>query len=162
MSSTVRFWEQKELHELSQIEWELLCDGCGRCCLNKLEDEDTGEVHFTDIACKLLNTESCQCNHYSDRFSHVPDCLQVRDLLLPSEDGSGDTAAIDEQKLSWLPRTCAYVKLFHGEKLAEWHPLISGDPDTVQAAGIGVGGRCVSETKVPLNEWEHHLIVFAE
>lgn len=148
MSNKLRFWEQKKLDELSDAEWESLCDGCGRCCLNKLEDEDTGEIHYTDIACKLLDTTSCRCQHYSTRFKHVPDCLQVRPL--------------DAQKLSWLPASCAYVKVFKGEPLADWHPLISGNPLSVHNAGIGVGGRCVPENEVPLNEWAHHLIVWAE
>jgi len=112
MNDAVRFWEHKTLDELDDAEWESLCDGCGRCCLQKLEDEDTGEVHYTDIACK-------------------PECLQVRPLT--------------PEKLNWLPSSCAYVKLSNGEKLADWHPLISGNPDTVRTAGISVAGRCCSE-----------------
>ena len=148
MNSSVKFWEHKSLEQLSDAEWESLCDGCGRCCLNKLEDEDTGDVHFTDIACKLLDTQSCRCKHYDERFKHVPDCILVR--------------PIDEKKLRWLPRTCAYVKVHHGEPLADWHPLISGDPDSVRRAGISVAGQCFDESKVPFDEWEHHLIVFAD
>lgn len=148
MSSSVKFWEHKSLDQLSDAQWESLCDGCGRCCLNKLEDEDTGEVHFTDIACKLLDTTSCRCKHYENRFKHVPDCLLVRPL--------------DEKKLSWLPSSCAYVKIHRGEPLADWHPLISGDPDSVRQAGISVSGRCFDESTVPFDEWEHHLIVLAD
>ena len=171
-ASGVRFWENKSLAELSDSEWESLCDGCGRCCLNKLEDEDTGEVHFTDISCKLLDTQTCRCTQYNNRFAHVPDCLQVRSLLVadadqPDSDGDAHSAGnsgnrIDEQKIGWLPPSCAYVKVYKGEPLSNWHPLISGDPHSVHAAGIGVGGRCTSESEVPFSEWEHHLIVFAD
>lgn len=148
MNNPLKFWEHKSLDELSDAEWESLCDGCGRCCLHKLEDEDSGEIHYTDVACKLLDTNACQCTHYKNRFEHVPDCLQVRPL--------------DEQKLSWLPASCAYVKLARGLPLADWHPLISGDPASVQAAGIAVGGRCFSEESVPVVEWQQHLIVWAD
>ena len=144
MSHALRFWEHKTLDELDDAEWESLCDGCGRCCLHKLEDEDTGKIHYTDIACKLLDTSSCQCKHYADRFSHVPDCLLVRPLTA--------------DKINWLPSSCAYVKVSKGEKLADWHPLISGNPDTVHAAGISVAGRCSSEIDVPMVEWHLHLI----
>lgn len=148
MNDTLRFWERKSLDELSDAEWESLCDGCGRCCLHKLEDEDTGDVHYTDVACKLLDTQSCRCTQYQDRLAHVPDCLLVRPL--------------DEQKLNWLPSSCAYVKVAKGQALAEWHPLISGDPNSVHRAGISVKGRCFSETEVPLVEWEHHLIIWTD
>lgn len=148
MTSSDRFWEHKTLDEMSDAEWESLCDGCGRCCLHKLEDEDTGEVHYTDVACKLLDTESCRCSQYETRFDHVPDCVSVRPL--------------DEQKISWLPKSCAYVKLATGEPLAEWHPLLSGNPSSVQMAGISISGRCQCETKVPVSEWQEHLIVWAD
>jgi len=148
MTNSVRFWETKTLDEMSDAEWESVCDGCGRCCLQKLEDEDTSKVHYTDIACKLLDTDTCQCKHYSSRFDHVPDCVAVRPL--------------DEQKLKWLPTSCAYVKLAKGEPLAEWHPLLSGNPNSVHTAGIGISGRCFPETEVPVSEWEQHLIVWAD
>jgi len=148
MSSGNRFWESKSLDELNDKEWESLCDGCGLCCLHKLEDEDTGQVHYTNIACKLLDIEACRCSRYKDRFAHVPDCLSIRPLT--------------EEKLNWLPGSCAYVKLANGENLEPWHPLISGDPDSVRAAGIGAEGRCVSENTVPLVEWPHHLIDWAD
>jgi len=144
MSDAERFWEHKSLDELSDAEWESLCDGCGRCCLHKLEDEDTGKVHYTDVAFKLLDTRTCQCKQYSDRFSHVPDCLQAKPL--------------DAEKLNWLPASCAYVKLSKGEPLDDWHPLISGNPESVRAAGISIAERCVSEIDVPLVEWPLHLI----
>ncbi len=148
MSDARPFWEEKSLDDMSDAEWESLCDGCGRCCLHKLEDEDTGEVHYTDVSCKLLDTQTCRCKHYEARFSYVPDCLQARPL--------------DADKLNWLPPSCAYVKISKGERLSNWHPLISGDPASVHAAGIGVGGRCISETQVPVNEWPHHLIKWTD
>ena len=142
------FWETKTLDDMSDAEWESLCDGCGRCCLQKLQDEDTDEVHFTDIACKLLDTDSCRCSNYKNRFKEVPDCLSVRPL--------------SEEKISWLPSTCAYRRLASGQELASWHPLISGNALSVVQAGISVSGRCVSETTVPLVEWPSHLITWAK
>jgi len=148
MTLDKRFWETKSLDDMSDAEWEALCDGCGRCCLQKLEDEDTGVVHYTNIACELLDTKACHCTKYEARFKHVPDCLSVRPLT--------------EQKISWLPSSCAYVKLHNGQPLESWHPLISGDKGSVHAAGIGVGSRCYSEKDVPISEWQHHLIVWSD
>ena len=111
------FWETTSLNDMTDAQWESLCDGCGRCCLQKLEDEDSGEVHFTRVSCKLLDTDSCRCTNYSKRFSHVPDCLSLRPLT--------------EEKISWLPDSCAYAKLSLGKPLESWHPLISGDPESV-------------------------------
>lgn len=138
------FWEVKALDDMSDSEWESLCDGCGRCCLQKLEDEDTGQIHFTRISCRLLDTNSCQCSDYSNRFDEVPDCLSVR--------------PITAEKLSWLPVTCAYRKLSQGQGLDNWHPLVSGDPESVKLAGISVSGRCISEQFVPLSEIYSHII----
>src|SRR5579864_6904432 len=106
------FWRTKTLDEMSHAEWESLCDGCGRCCLVKLEDEDTGDIHFTDIGCKLLHTESCRCADYSRRRRRVPDCVKL------TPEGA--------RTLSWLPSTCAYRVLAEGRDLAWWHPLLSG------------------------------------
>ena len=139
-----RFWEKFSLEDLTDTEWEALCDGCGRCCLQKLEDEDTGSVHTTDISCSLLDTNSCRCQNYPKRQTLVPDCLNVRPL--------------DEDKLRWLPLSCAYKRLAEGRPLADWHPLISGDPQSVHRAGIGMAGRCVSEQQVPLHEWPLRLL----
>lgn len=144
MSESTPFWQIKSLDEMSDSEWESLCDGCGRCCMNKLEDEDTGEVVFTRVACKMLDTATCRCSDYSNRFKHVPDCISVRPL--------------DEQKLSWLPPSCAYRLLSEGKPLEKWHPLISGTTETVFEAGISMQHLCLDETSVPFEELIHHVI----
>jgi uncharacterized cysteine cluster protein YcgN (CxxCxxCC family) len=138
------FWETKSLDQMSDDEWESLCDGCGRCCLQKLQDEDTDKVFFTRVSCSLLNTETCRCSQYEERFQQVPDCLSVKPLT--------------DEKISWLPDTCAYRLLHLGEPLPGWHPLISGSCDTVKLAGISVAGLCLSETTVPVEHYLYHLI----
>lgn len=138
------FWETKSLDDMSDAEWESLCDGCGRCCMHKLEDEDTGEVHFTRVACRLLDTESCKCSDYGNRFEQVPDCLTVKPL--------------NKQKLSWLPTTCAYRLISEGKALKNWHPLVSGQTESVHVAGISMAQSCLCETAVSLEELEEHVI----
>lgn len=130
MSGAKPFWEQP-LGTLNRTEWEALCDGCGQCCLHKLEDEDTGEVHFTNVACRLLDGATAQCKDYRNRLAHVPDCLRLT---------LGNVA-----DLPWLPATCAYRLRAAGEPLPGWHYLISGDRDAVHRAGVSVRGRVVSE-----------------
>ena len=142
--STEPFWRRKRLAEMSHAEWELLCDGCGRCCLHKLEDPDDGWVDFTRVACRLLDVESCRCVDYPNRHERVSDCVQL------------DAATIDY--IGWLPATCAYRRLAEGRDLAQWHPLISGDPATVQRAGISVRGRVLSEENVAPEGLEEHVI----
>lgn len=136
-----RFWEQP-LAALSEQEWEALCDGCGRCCLLKIEDEDTGEIEDTNVACRLLDTETAQCTDYANRKSFVPDCLR---LTLKNVDD-----------MTWLPETCAYRRRAAGKPLPEWHYLFTQDRHSVLQAGASVAGRVVSEDEAgPL---EHHIV----
>ncbi|NKB20470.1 MAG: YcgN family cysteine cluster protein [Alphaproteobacteria bacterium] len=131
--SPVPFWKRKTLPEMTRTEWESLCDGCARCCLLKLEDIDTGEIAYTDIACKLLDSGACRCSDYKDRQQTVPDCV----VLKP--DNIGD--------LSWMPSSCAYRMIAEGKDLAWWHPLVSGDANSVHEAGISVRGKVVPEQR---------------
>ena len=140
-----RFWERKALSAMNDQEWEALCDGCGKCCLNKLEDEDSGEVALTRVACRLLDDDTCRCAQYDIRHQFVPDCI----VLKP---GNLDTHAY------WMPQTCAYRLLWLGKPLPDWHPLISGTPQSVHDAGISVRGNTLSEFDVPEDEWEEHII----
>lgn len=136
------FWRITRLADMSQSEWESLCDGCGKCCLNKLEDIDTGELAYTNVACRLLDLGTCRCTRYPDRSRLVPDCV----TLTPDNVGA----------LAWMPSTCAYRLLAEGKDLPDWHPLVSGDPDSVHRAGISVRGRAISERHAgPL---EHHIL----
>lgn len=137
------FWEEKSLAEMTPAEWEALCDGCGRCCLLKLEDEETGEIITSDVRCRLLDGDTCRCTDYPNRQQKVSDCIR----LTPEN-------VVD---IVWIPSTCAYRRLADGRGLAWWHPLVSGDPETVVAAGISVRGRTVPEQSVKPGEWEDHV-----
>lgn len=143
-ADTKPFWKTRSLAQMSAEQWESLCDGCGRCCLNKLEDWDTGEIFHTNVACRLLDGETCRCRDYENRFEQVPDCLQLSPSAL--------------RKINWLPPTCAYRLVEEGKDLAWWHPLVSGDTQTVHLAGISVRGRTVSEDDVDPEEYEGHLV----
>ena len=140
-----RFWETKPMAEMTQKEWEALCDGCGKCCLNKLEDEDSGEVALTRVACRLMDDQTCLCSSYQNRHDFVPECI----VLTPK------TIA---DNLYWLPQTCAYRLVYEGRPLFDWHPLISGDPASVHAAGVSMQGRTVPEFEVDEDDWEDHII----
>ncbi len=139
------FWRRHPLEDLTREEWEALCDGCGKCCLLKLEDEDTGQVHYTDVACRLLDLGTCRCGNYALRRQLVPGCVQL----------TPDTL---EEALDWMPRTCAYRLVAEGRDLYDWHPLVSGDPEAVHAAGVSRLGRMVPEYEVDEDDLEDHLI----
>lgn len=142
------FWK-KPLADLTTAEWESLCDGCGRCCLVKLEDEDRGDIHFTNVSCKLLDAGSCRCSNYTDRRVHVPDCVKLTPELVGA--------------INWLPPTCAYRLVEEGRDLMWWHPLISGSPDTVHEAGISVKGRnTLSEERVDLEAMPDHIVTWPQ
>lgn len=143
-SETLPFWEAKTLDEMSPGEWESLCDGCGRCCLNKIEDEDNGKIFLTKVACRLLDLRSCQCRDYPNRQAHVPDCIQI------------DPAEV--RRLSWLPESCGYRRVEEKRGLAWWHPLLSGSPETVHAAGISLRGWAKSERRIKAENFTRYLI----
>ena len=138
------FWQDKSLQELSATEWEALCDGCGRCCLHKLEDEDTGELYFTNVACRLLDLTSCRCRDYARRAEQVPDCL----VLTPDS----------PELFAQLPSTCAYRLRAEGQSLPTWHPLVTGDAESVHEAGVSVRGKVVSEEYIHPEQLPEHLI----
>ncbi|TCM82600.1 YcgN family cysteine cluster protein [Rhodovulum steppense] len=140
-----RFWEKVPMKKLTPREWEALCDGCGKCCLNKLEDADTGEVVFTRIACRLLDDDTCRCGNYDCRKAIVPECV----VLTPK-----NIAEI----AYWMPASCAYRRVWEGKPLADWHPLVSGDTESVHRAGASVRGWTLPEFDIPLDEWEDHII----
>lgn len=144
MKSLDMFWENKTLSQMTDDEWESLCDGCGKCCLIKLEDEDTGEIIFTNLACKLLDLKTCQCSDYANRAKFVPDCIKMTQQ--------------DINQYGWLPPSCAYRLLDEGKRLPDWHPLISGDPMSVVRAGISAIGRIKSEEGVDDEDAVNYIV----
>ncbi|HCO99959.1 MAG TPA: YcgN family cysteine cluster protein [Rhodospirillaceae bacterium] len=142
MTGSTPFWKLKTLAEMDEMEWESLCDGCGQCCLFKLEDADTGEYALTDVACRYLNHDSCQCNDYRNRSRNVPDCVKV--------------APENIATLRWMPETCAYRLLDEGKDLYWWHPLVSGNRKTVHSSGASVRDKVVNEEMV--NDLEDHVV----
>ena len=140
-----QFWENYSLEQLTRDEWEALCDGCGKCCLRKLEFEDTGEVEYTNVACKLLDTQTCRCRDYPNRKRHVPDCVVITPDHL-------------EQILYWMPGSCAYRLRAEGRPLEAWHPMISGDPLSPAAAGISLAGHMVPEDRIDEEDLESYIV----
>lgn len=137
------FWQTKTLAEMNEEEWEALCDGCGKCCLVKLQDDETGEIAFTDIACRLLDTETCRCKHYPQRLELVQDCVKLTQDNL--------------SQINFMPPSCAYRLLQEGKPLPQWHPLRTGQADSTVTAGHAVRGRVVSETVVK-DDWHNHIV----
>ena len=139
-----RFWETVPMDKMTPAEWEALCDGCGKCCLVKLEDADTGELAFTNVACRLFDDTTCRCSQYDIRKSLVPSCVVM-------------TRETIEASSYWLPGTCAYKRLHHGGTLPDWHPLLTGDPASVHDAGISALGRTVPEYEVDEDDLEDFI-----
>lgn len=140
-----RFWETTRLDRMTQKEWEALCDGCGKCCLNKLEDDETGEVELTRVACRLFDDTTCRCAQYPIRQQFVPECISLKPHTI-------------ERHAYWLPETCAYKLLYEGKPLYDWHPLISGDPKSVHDAGVSMQHRTIPEFDVSEDDWEEYII----
>lgn len=144
--NVIPFWQRKSLAQMTEEEWESLCDGCGRCCLIKLEDEDSGEIHLTNLTCRLLDTDRCRCKDYENRHQRMPDCIALSPKTV--------------QALTWLPTSCGYRRIAEGRGLAWWHPLVSGRQETVEEAGISVRGWVKSEARV--NETSYHRYIIDE
>ena len=142
------FWEDKPLSEMTDLEWESLCDGCARCCMIKLEDEDTGKVHHTSLVCHLLDPETCRCTRYAERHDIVKDCIEF----------TADLAG----QLKWLPASCAYRRVAEGLPLLEWHPLVSGSRESVHAAGISVRGKVIPVQLIHEDEQINHIVEWVE
>lgn len=142
-----QYWKRKSLAEMTRDEWERLCDGCALCCMHKVEDEETGDVYYTDVACKLLDLDTCRCTDYANRARKVADCLVL--------------SVDNPEAFAWLPASCAYRRLANGQSLPEWHPLISGRTGSVHQAGVSVLGKAVSENDTDdytvLRQLAHHI-----
>ncbi|MCL1073194.1 YcgN family cysteine cluster protein [Shewanella dokdonensis] len=138
------FWLSKTLNEMTQDEWEQLCDGCGKCCLNKLIDDETDKLYYTNVACKLLSDKDCSCSHYSQRFEIVPQCTAVTPQNIAS--------------LDWLPDSCAYRRLSLGRPLPSWHPLLTGSKKQMHKKGMSVKGKTVNETRV--RDLEDYIVIW--
>ena len=138
------FWKTMALEQMRRVQWEALCDGCGRCCLQKFQDGKTGKVTYTWVSCYLLDTQACRCADYGNRTTLVPDCLVLTPEQIP--------------RLRWLPNTCAYRRLSEGKDLHDWHPLVSGDPESIHRAGISVRDKAISEVYVHPEDVDFYAI----
>ena len=143
MTKTEEFWKTKSLDQLNSLEWEQLCDGCGRCCLVKLEDEDTGEIYTTSVSCSLFDIKTCRCKDYQNRFEKISDCLDLNPQKV--------------EELGWLPKTCAYRLRHEGKQLADWHPLNSGTGQSVIDAGVSIAGQTICEDEVEVERLGDYL-----
>jgi uncharacterized protein len=142
----MNFWQIKTLAEMTGDEWESLCDGCGKCCLHKLEDEESGEVYYTNVACRLLDLKTCRCANYGERTQLVPECLDLKQR--------------EVSEFRWLPSTCAYRLISEGDGLPAWHPLVSSKPSSVIEAGVSVRSFAIAESQA--DDLEDHVIEWLE
>ena len=142
------WWLEKSLAELSSTEWESLCDGCAKCCLHKLEDEDSGEVFYTKVRCRFLHERTCRCTDYANRSTLVENCIDLR---------SADWSTLD-----WLPSTCAYRLRANDQPLPQWHPLVSGNADSVHRHGVSIRGRAISDEYVHPDGYDEHIVQWVE
>jgi uncharacterized cysteine cluster protein YcgN (CxxCxxCC family) len=140
------FWKTKPMSEMSSDEWESLCDGCGKCCCIRMEDEDTAAIYVTDVSCKLFDRDTCRCGDYANRTVHVPDCVQ----LTPENAGA----------LAWMPQTCAYRLIANGKDLFDWHHLVSGSRETIHEAGMSVQNATYNENDIPEEAHPHHIVIW--
>lgn len=143
MTKNTGFWTNKPMTEFSQEEWESLCDGCGKCCLIKLEDVDSGEIHYTDVGCTLLDGKTCLCRDYANRKQIVPDCV----ILTPDR----------LEQIPWMPQSCSYRLIYEGKDLPDWHPLITSDPNSTHQAGQSVAGQIISEDDIDEDDLPTHI-----
>lgn len=146
--AALAFWLGKKLDQMSQHEWEQLCDGCGKCCLHKLEDEDDGQVYYTNIACSYLSETDCRCRSYSERLQLVPDCIDLRPQ--------------DVSEFHWLPSTCSYRLIAEQKPLPQWHHLVCGDPQAVHRSGNSVQGKVIPEGQVDEDDYEECIVHWVE
>ena len=142
------FWQEKTLEQMTDAEWESLCDGCARCCMIKLQDADTDEVHYTSLVCDLLDMDNCQCSAYPRRHTLVENCVELTPKLA--------------SEFHWLPKTCAYRSVAEGRPLEWWHPLVSGSKDTVHQAGISVQGKVIAQAEVDEEDHQDMVIRWVE
>ena len=140
-----RFWERFPMEDLPRHEWEALCDGCGKCCLLKLEDADTAEIEYTNVSCRLLDNDSCRCGNYALRKQIVKDCVVIRPENI-------------ESVMHWIPLTCAYRLVYHGQQLPDWHPLITGRAESVHEAGVSLAGKMVPEYEIDEDDLEDYSV----
>jgi uncharacterized cysteine cluster protein YcgN (CxxCxxCC family) len=148
MARVANWWQEKTLDELTVGEWEALCDGCAKCCLHKLQDEDSGEVFYTKVRCRYLDEQTCRCSDYANRSVLMPNCIKLR---------PGEMDALD-----WLPSTCAYRLRAQGQPLPAWHPLVSGDADSIHGAGISIRGRAISDEYIHPDGYDEHIVRWVE
>jgi len=141
-----KFWEKKTLSQMTSVEWESLCDGCGKCCLNKIIDDETEELHFTNVACHLLHSKTCQCKKYEKRLKLVPDCVKI--------------SLDDIDQFHWLPASCAYRLLVEEKPLPEWHPLLTGSKSAMHTGGHSIRGKIVSETQINPDDLEDYIAIW--